>query len=156
VSASERKVICQNRRARHRYHVEDTIEAGIVLAGPEVKSLRAGQANLSDGYARIRRGEAWLANVHIAPYPQASGVELDPDRERKLLLHRREIDKLGGKLREKGLTLVPLELYFSDGRVKVKLGLARGKKTYDRRQDIARREAERSMERARKRRGRGR
>ncbi len=152
MSSGERKVICTNRRARHRYRIDETIEAGLVLLGPEVKSLRAGSANLSDSYARIRNGELYLAKVHIAPYRQAGPENPDPDRERKLLLHRRQIDRLAGKVREKGLTLIPLELYFSNGRAKVTLALARGKRMVDRRRDITKREVERRLKRVLKRR----
>ena len=126
------------------------------LRGPEVKSLRAGQASLSDGYARIDRGEVFLANVHIAPYEPATRENPEPERERKLLLHRREIDRLSGKVRERGLTLVPLEIYFRDGKAKVMLALARGKRMYDRRQEIVRRETERQLQRVRKRSRQGR
>ena len=118
-----------------------------MLLGPEVKSLRAGRANLSDSYATIRRGEAWLLNAHISPYEQASRANPDPRRERKLLLHRSEISRLQGRVVEKGLTLVPLELYFKDGRAKVQLGLARGKRQHDKRESIRRREQDREMQR---------
>ncbi|MEE8556467.1 MAG: SsrA-binding protein SmpB [Myxococcota bacterium] len=150
MSESSRKLICSNRKARHRYHIEETVEAGISLLGPEVKSLRAGGAALTDGYARIRRGEIFLCSVHIAPYEEASRENAEPTRDRKLLLHRREIDRLSGKVRERGFTLIPLDLYFRDGRAKVTLALARGKRTVDRRHEIARRDAERQMDRARK------
>jgi SsrA-binding protein len=156
VSDSTRKVVCSNRKARHRFHIEETIEAGIELRGPEVKSLRGGGATLTDSYARVKRGEVFLSKVHIAPYEQASRENPDPERDRKLLLHRREIDRLNGKVRERGLTLIPLEIYFKDGKAKVTLALARGKRTYDRRQEIVRREAERQMERVRKRSRQGR
>jgi SsrA-binding protein len=155
-SEAPRKVVCTNRKARHRYRIEETIEAGIELRGPEVKSLRAGQASLSDSYARIRRGEVFLVKTHIAPYAQATRENPAPERERRLLLHRREIDRLEGKVRERGLTLVPLEIYFKAGRAKVSLALARGKRVIDRREDIARREAERRILRATRRRSRGR
>ena len=151
MSESGRKVVCSNRKARHRFHIEETIEAGIALRGPEVKSLRAGRANLKDGYARLHRGEIFLMNVHISPYEEASRENPDPERERKLLLHRREIDRLTGKVRERGFTLIPLEIYFREGKAKVKLALARGKRTYDRRQEITRRETERQLQRVRKR-----
>ncbi len=144
----ERKVIASNRRARHDYEILDTVEAGIVLLGPEVKSLRAGRANLADGYATIRGREIFLLNVHISPYPQAGRENPDPRRERKLLLHRAEIARLSGKVVERGLTLVPLSLYFRDGRVKVELGLARGKRRFDKREAIRRREEEREVQRA--------
>jgi SsrA-binding protein len=145
----ERKSICSNRRARHDYAIEETVEAGIALTGPEVKSLRLGGAQLKDSYARIQRGEVFLVKAHIAPYVQANRWNLDPERERKLLLHRREIDRLEGRVRERGLTLIPLELYWKDGRAKVALALARGKKSYDKRADIARREADVRIRRAR-------
>lgn len=151
MSDSDRKTVCKNRKARHRFHLEETIEAGIELRGPEVKSLREGRASLSDGYARLQRGEIFLSNVHIAPYEQASRENPDPDRDRKLLLHRREIDRLSGKVRERGFTLVPLEIYFRGGKAKVKIALARGKRTYDRRQEITKRETERQLQRVRKR-----
>ena len=145
-----RKLITQNRRARHDYEILDTVEAGLVLLGPEVKSLRDGRANLSDAYAAIRGAEAWLVNVHISPYAQAARDNPDPRRERKLLLHRAEIARLAGKVAERGFTLVPLSLYFKEGRAKVELALARGKKRHDKRESIQRREQEREMERARR------
>jgi len=144
--------IATNRRARHAYEVLDTFEAGIQLRGPEVKSLRAGQANLTDGFAFVRGGEMFLRGVHISPYAQASRDNVDPDRERKLLLHRQEIEKLAGKVAERGLTLVPLSLYWKEGRAKVELGLVRGRKTIDRREVVKKREHEREMDRARRRR----
>jgi SsrA-binding protein len=149
-----RKVIAQNRRARFDYHVEDTYEAGLVLTGTEVKSLRAGQASIVDGYALVRDGEAWLMGVHIPEYIQGTWTNHEPRRPRKLLLHRREISRLIGKTQEKGLTLVPLSLYFKDGRAKVEIALARGKRAYDKRQHIAKREAGREMDRALRHRGR--
>ena len=152
--AAGRKLITQNRRARHDYEILDTVEAGLVLLGPEVKSLREGRANLSDAYAAIRGSEAWLVNAHISPYAQAARENPDPRRERKLLLHRREIARLAGQVSERGLTLVPLSMYFKAGRAKVELGLARGKRSYDKRETIRRREQEREIERA-MRRGRG-
>jgi SsrA-binding protein len=150
----EGKLIAENRRARHDYELLERVEAGLALTGTEVKSLRQGKATLQRGYAEIRGGEPWLVGVHIAPYEQASIGAPDPDRERKLLLHRGEIDSLESKLREKGLTLVPTRLYFKEGRVKIELALARGKATVDKRRDIAKREAAREMERAFKRRDR--
>ncbi len=147
----ERKVICTNRRARHRYQIEETVEAGIALVGPEVKSLRAGGASLVDSYARIRNGEMFLAKAHFAPYKEANRENPEPTRERKLLLHRREIDRLDGKIRERGFTLIPLEIYFTRGKAKVMIALARGKRTYDRRQEIAKRESDRELQRLRKR-----
>ncbi len=152
--ADGRKVIATNRRARHEYEILDTVEAGLVLLGPEVKSLRAGRANLSDAYATFRGGEAFLVNLHISPYTQAGRENPDPRRERKLLLHRSEIARLAGRVAERGLTVVPLSLYFRDGRAKVELGLARGKRTVDRRETIRRREQEREMRRVLRGRGR--
>jgi SsrA-binding protein len=142
------KIIADNRRARHEYHLLERIEAGLVLTGTEVKSLRDGRASLAQAYAEVRDGELWLVGLHISPYEQGSVGAHDPDRPRKLLAHRREIDWLYGKVREKGLTLVPTRLYFRDGRVKVELAVARGKELRDKRRDIAKREADRQMERA--------
>ena len=142
------KVITQNRRARHDYEILDTFEAGLVLEGSEVKSLRDGQANLKDSFAQIRDGEAWLVGAYIAPYSFSRGGGHDPERSRKLLLHRREIDRIGGQLAEKGLTLVPLRMYFKEGVAKVELGLGRGKRAYDKRQSIKEREEKREMDRA--------
>ena len=153
---AERQVVASNRRARHDYAILDTFEAGIALLGPEVKSLRNGKANLSDGYAVIRRGEAFLANVHIGPYEKAWRENADPRRERKILLHRAEIRRLAGKLGERGLTLIPLRLYFKHGRAKVELGLCRGKRRYDKRESIRQRETERDLQRALRGRGRSR
>lgn len=149
------QVICTNRKARHLYEILETVEAGLELLGPEVKSLRAGRASLGDAYARIRGGEAWLVGAHISPYEQAGRENPEPTRERKLLLHRREIARLGGKVAERGFTLVPLRLYFKNGRAKVELALARGKRTYDKREAIRRREEDRSLRRV-MRRGRSR
>jgi SsrA-binding protein len=138
-----------NRRARHDYFIDDTVEAGIVLTGSEVKSLRDGRANLTDSYARVIRGEALLINAHISPYDPAHIQNHEPTRSRRLLLHRREIDRLWGQLQQKGLTLVPLRLYFNDkGRAKVELGVGRGKKQYDKRQTTREREAKREAARA--------
>ena len=150
----ERKIIARNRRARFEYEVLEQLEAGIALVGPEVKSLRAGKASLSDAYAIVRRGEVVLLNLHIPPYEPATRENPDPRRERKLLLHRAEIARLTGKVRERGFTLVPLLLYFRGGRAKVELGLVRGKRLYDRRESIRRRENERELARATRRRGR--
>ncbi|HZR53515.1 MAG TPA: SsrA-binding protein SmpB [Streptosporangiaceae bacterium] len=147
-----RKVIARNRRALHEYHIEDTYEAGLVLTGTEVKSLRLGRASLTDGFAQITDGEAWLHNVHIPEYIQGTWTNHTPRRIRKLLLHRSEIDRLVSETQERGLTLVPLELYFKDGNVKVEIALARGKRTYDKRQDLAKRDAAREMDRALRRR----
>lgn len=149
----DRKVIARNRRARHDYHIEDVVEAGIVLTGTEVKSLRAGRASLTDGFAQLSEGELWLMGVHIPEYTLGTWTNHEPRRPRKLLLHRREIDRLASQIAEKGLTLIPLALYFRDGRVKVELGLGRGKRSYDKRQDLARRDAAREVERALRRRG---
>ncbi|HZQ64864.1 MAG TPA: SsrA-binding protein SmpB [Gaiellaceae bacterium] len=148
------KLIAENRRARHDYHLLERFEAGLVLTGTEVKSLRNGGANLQRAYADVRGSEVWLVGSHIAPYEQASVGSHDPDRDRKLLLHRGEIASLIGKVREKGLTLVPTRLYFSDGRAKVELALARGKEQRDKRSDLAKREADRQIERALKHRSR--
>jgi SsrA-binding protein len=142
------KLIVDNRRARHDYQLLERVEAGLVLTGTEVKSLRDGRASLQQAYGEVRDGEAWLVGAHISVYDQGNIANHDPDRDRKLLLHRREVDSLGGKVRERGLTLVPTRLYFRDGRAKVELALARGKEQRDKRRDIARREAERQMERA--------
>jgi SsrA-binding protein len=151
--AQDHRVIARNRRARHDYHIEDVVEAGLVLAGTEVKSLRAGRASITDGYAQITDGEMWLHGVHIPEYAHGTWTNHEPKRPRKLLLHRKEIDRLQSKVAERGLTIVPLSLYFSGGRVKVELALARGKRTYDRRQDLAQRDAAREVERAHRRRG---
>jgi SsrA-binding protein len=142
------KTVAQNRKARHDYVIEDTVEAGIALTGTEIKSIREGHANLQDAYARVERGEAWLVGAHVAPWAGGNRYNHEPRRDRKLLLHRAQIDQLAGRAKAKGLTLVPLALYFNDrGRAKVQLGLARGKKSYDRRRDIAERDARRDMER---------
>jgi SsrA-binding protein len=141
-------VITVNRKARHDYHIQESFEAGIVLKGSEIKSIRAGKVNLSDAYARPENGELWLYNSHIASYDAASYNTHEPIRPRKLLLHRKEIDILAGKVVQKGLTLVPLKLYIKHGVAKVELGVAKGKKIYDKREAIARRDAAREMERA--------
>jgi SsrA-binding protein len=150
-----RKIIAQNRKARHDYAIIETFEAGLVLTGTEVKSLRKGRASLVDGFATIDDGEVFLRNVHIPEYDQGSWTNHEPRRTRKLLLHRGEILRLIGKTKESGLTLVPLSLYFSEGKAKVELGLARGKKSYDKRQDLARRDADREVRRALGRRAKG-
>lgn len=142
-----RKVIAQNKRARHDYTLEDTFEAGLVLQGTEVKSLREGRASLVDGYASIDGGEAWLFNVHIPEYSQGTWTNHAARRKRKLLLHRKEIDKLAAKTKEGGLTIVPLQLYFKDGRAKIEIALARGKKDWDKRQSLAEQQAKREMAR---------
>jgi SsrA-binding protein len=152
----ERQIVASNRRARHEYEILDTFEAGIALLGPEVKSLRNGKANLTDGYAFIRRGEVFLANVHIGPYEKAWRENVEPRRQRKLLLHRAEIARLEGKVAERGLTLIPLRLYFKSGRAKVELGLCRGKQRHDKRASIRERESERDLQRALRGRGRSR
>jgi SsrA-binding protein len=142
------KLVVDNRRARHDYHLLERFEAGLVLTGTEVKSLRAGRAHLRNAYADVREGEAWLVGAHISEYEQGNVANHDPDRDRKLLLHSREIASLIGKVRERGLTVVPTRLYFKDGRAKVELAVARGKEARDKRRDIARREADRQIERA--------
>lgn len=145
------KILSDNRQARFKYEILETYEAGIELKGTEVKSIRAGKLNLRDGYALIRNGEAWLLNVHISPFEQASQYfNHDPRRTRKLLLHRQEIRKLIGKIEQKGLTLVPLKVYLKRGWVKVAIGLAKGKKLYDKREDLKRQDDKRAMERAMK------
>ena len=150
-----RKLIATNRKARHDYAVLDTYEAGVMLTGTEVKSLRLGRASLLDGFATIDDGEIFLRNVHIPEYEQGSWTNHEPRRTRKLLLHKDEIVRLIGKTKESGLTLVPLSLYFSAGKVKVELALARGKRSYDKRQDLARRDADREVARALGRRTKG-
>jgi SsrA-binding protein len=142
------KTISLNRRARHEFSIDDTIEAGIALTGTEIKSIRAGKVSLSDAYARIERGEAWLVGAHIAPWESGNRFNHEPKRDRKLLLHRSQIDMLVGRTKAKGLTLVPLRLYISDrGKAKLELGLGKGKQLYDRRRDIAARDAKRDLER---------
>jgi SsrA-binding protein len=143
------QVAIRNRRARYDYHVLDSFECGIVLAGSEVKSIRAGHANLQDGYARVENGEVWLHGMHISPYEFSPG-DLEPVRPRKLLLHRKQIDELTRATQEKGVTLVPLRVYFKDGRAKVELAVAKGKRSYDKRRAIAERDAKRETERAMK------
>lgn len=156
MAGDETKVICENRRARFRYHLDETFEAGLVLQGSEVKSLRSGKAHLNDAYGRLQRGELFLVKAHIAPYEQANRENHEPERERKLLLHRREIDRISGKVRERGYTLVPTRLYFKGGRAKVEMALARGKKHHDKRQALAERESKRQLERVMKRKRQGR
>jgi SsrA-binding protein len=150
------KYIASNRKAYHDYSIEDTWEAGIVLTGTEVKALRAGRASLIDGFAEVEGGEVWMIGVHIAEYSQGTWTNHSPRRRRKLLLHRSEIDRIERKISEKGFTLVPLSLYFKDGRAKVEIGLARGKRQYDKRQTLAAKDARRDMERAIGRRAKGR
>ncbi len=142
------KVIVSNRKARHDYAILDTYECGLVLVGTEVKSLREGKASLADAFATVDDGEVWLRNVHIPEYTQGTWTNHMPRRTRKLLLHRREIEKLIGKTKESGLSLVPLSMYFKDGKVKVEIALAKGKKAYDKRQTLAKRDADRDISKA--------
>lgn len=146
--AEERRVIATNRKARREYRVLDTWEAGMVLGGPEVKSMRAGKVSFKDAYARIERGEVWLHNLHISPYDSANRWNQDPERPRKLLLHEHEIRKLKGAVEERGLTLIPLDLYFSRGYAKATLALAKGKQIHDKRETLRRRTQERETRRA--------
>jgi SsrA-binding protein len=148
------KLIAENRKARHEYHLLERFEAGLALTGSEVKSLRDGRAQLQRAYGDIRDGEVWLVGAHISTYDQAGVQNHDPDRDRKLLLHRREIDNLTGKVQERGFTLVPTKLYFKDGRAKVELAVAKGKDVRDRRREISKRESDRQIERALKQRSR--
>jgi SsrA-binding protein len=150
-----RKVVASNRKARHDYAILDTYEAGVALTGTEVKSLRAGRASLVDAFAQVSNGEVFLYGMHIAEYAQGTWTNHEPRRTRKLLLKRLEIDRLVGKVQESGLTLVPLSVYFSDGWAKVEIGLARGKRSYDKRQDLAKRDADREITRAMGRRSKG-
>jgi SsrA-binding protein len=147
-SETGRKVLARNKKALHEYHVLESWEAGLVLRGPEVKSIRGGRASLAEAYARVDNGEVWLHGMHISPYDPASRENTDPLRPRKLLLHRAQIRKLIGAVHEKGLTLVPLDLYLHNGHVKLTLALARGKKLHDKREDLKRRDAEREMQRS--------
>ncbi|RZS90046.1 SsrA-binding protein [Motilibacter rhizosphaerae] len=148
VKEQGRKLIAQNKKARHDYALEDTFEAGLVLTGTEVKALRAGRASLVDGFAEIRDGEAWLLNVHIPEYSQGTWTNHAPRRPRKLLLHKLEIVKLIGKTKESGITIVPLSLYFKDGKAKVEIALARGKRAYDKRQTLMEKQSKREADRA--------
>ncbi|MBI5029449.1 MAG: SsrA-binding protein SmpB [Chloroflexi bacterium] len=150
----ESKTLATNRKAFHDYSIEETYEAGIALTGTEIKSVRAGSVNLRDSYAQVRNGELWLMNVHVAPYEPASRQNVDPYRDRKLLMHRKEILRLASRAQEKGLTLIPLKMYLKKNRAKMEIGLARGKKLYDKRDAIAKRETEREIQRATKARGR--
>jgi SsrA-binding protein len=143
-----RKLVAQNKKARHDYHIEDTYEAGLVLTGTEVKSLREGRASLVDGFAEVHEHEMWLHGVHIPEYTQGTWTNHAARRKRKLLLNRHEIDKIESRVNEKGLTVVPLSLYFKDGRAKVEIALAKGKKTWDKRQALAERQAQRETEQA--------
>jgi SsrA-binding protein len=148
VTAAGDRTVATNRRARFDFHIEERLEAGIVLTGTEVKSLRQGRASLSESFARVQGGEVWLENMHIPPYEQGSTRQHDPRRTRKLLLHRKEIERLVGKTAERGLTLVPVRVYFKHGLAKVELGLGRGRRAYEKRQAIAEREHRREIERA--------
>jgi len=141
------KVVAENRKARHDYFVEEKLEAGIILTGTEIKSIRAGRVNLKDSYAEISGGEVWLNQMHISPYEQGNRFNHEPLRKRKLLLNRSEIAKLTGKVQQQGMTLIPLKIYLKRGLAKIELGLCKGKKNYDKRQDIAKRDAKREMER---------
>jgi SsrA-binding protein len=155
VKEAGRKVVVSNRKARHDYAIIDTYEAGMVLMGTEVKSLRLGRASLTDAFATVDDGEVFLRNMYIPEYTMGSWTNHEPRRTRKLLLHREEIERLIGKTREGGLTLVPLQVYFSSGKVKVEIALAKGKKSYDKRQDLAKRDAQREVARAVGRRAKG-
>ena len=148
VKESGRKLITVNRRVRHDYAISDTYECGLVLTGTEVKSLRAGKANLADAYAEVRDSEVWLVNAFIPEYDQGTWTNHEPRRTRKLLLHGHEISRLIGKTKQSGLTLVPMQMYFSDGKAKVEIGLGKGKKAYDKRQDLAEKQAKREADRA--------
>ncbi len=147
-SESGTKVVARNRKARHEFEILETFEAGIELKGPEVKSLRGGNVSFQDAHARVQRGELWLHSVHISPYEQANRFNVDPVRARRLLLHKHEIRRLVGKIKERGLTIVPLEIYFLRGYAKVALALARGKKLYDKREDLKRRQQDLDARRA--------
>lgn len=143
------KLIANNKKARFEYHIEDTFEAGIVLTGTEIKSIRAGKANIKESYAKIIKGEVFIIGMHISPYEQGNIFNVDPLRDRKLLLHRKQINKLSSELSQQGMALLPLKLYINDnGRAKLELGLGRGKKLYDKRKDIAKKDADRRMKRA--------
>jgi SsrA-binding protein len=144
------KLICQNRKAFHNYFIEETVQAGVSLLGSEVKSLREGKVNLGDSYGDIKKEEVFLVDAHISPYPQANRLNHNPLRTRKLLLHKKEIKRLIGKVEQRGYTLIPLKLYFVDGRVKVDLALAKGKKLFDKRETLKKKTMEREMERGRK------
>jgi SsrA-binding protein len=142
------KLVCQNKKARYDYFIDEVLEAGLVLLGPEVKSLREGRASLVDSYARVKKGEVFLYNMHITPYPYAHHLRLDPVRTRKLLLNKREIRRLIGKTVEKGYTLIPTKVYFTKGRAKIEIALAKGKRKYDKRQALKEKELKRDMEEA--------
>lgn len=145
------RIICQNKKALHDFEIIETLEAGMVLVGSEVKSLREGRANLKDSYARVKKGEVFLYGLHISPYTHASYNNHEPERVRKLLLHNYEIKRLTGKTTERGFSLVPLKIYFKDGRIKTELALARGKKLFDKRESLKKKEGARELDRARKR-----
>jgi len=145
-----KKVVCRNKKASHDYFIDEVLEAGMVLIGPEVKSLREGRASLIDGYAKVKNHEVFLHNMHITPYPYANHLDLEPKRTRKLLLNKREIKRLIGKTREKGYALIPLKVYFSGSRAKVEIGLAKGKRKYDKRQSLKEKEMKREIDQARK------
>ena len=145
--AGSQRVVISNRKARHEYSIEDTFDAGIALAGTEVKSIRAGQANIQDAFCKVEDGEVWLYNMHVNPFEHGSHWNMEPRRKRKLLLHRWEIDKIRGWMEQKGLALIPLKLYFQRGFAKIEIGMGRGKKLYDRREDIAKRDIERERQR---------
>ena len=147
MASDEIKVIAQNKKARHDYFIEQTMESGVVLSGTEVKSIRLGKVNLKDSYAAIKNGELFIVGMHVSPYEKGNIYNKDPERERKLLLHKHEINRLTGLIQQKGLTLVPLKLYFKRGKVKIELGVAKGKKIYDKRNDIAERDAKREIDR---------
>ena len=147
MASKDIKIVSRNRKARHDYTITDTIEAGLVLMGSEIKSIRAGRANIAEGYVQLRDGEMWLLGVHISPYEQASRFGHEPLRPRKLLLHRREISQLARQIREKGITLVPLQVHLKNGRAKVELGVARGKKQYDKREALRKKDIGRQIER---------
>ncbi|MGE5405806.1 MAG: SsrA-binding protein SmpB [Candidatus Saccharibacteria bacterium] len=146
-SKKQNSTVVENRKARYEYHIDDTMEAGLVLHGTEVKSLRAGKGNLQDAYAEVKNGEVWVNNFHISPYEQGNIFNHEPKRPKKLLLHSKEIDRLYGLSSQKGYTLIPLKIYFKHGRAKLLLGVARGKKLHDKREDIAARDAKREMDR---------
>ncbi|MBU9722214.1 MULTISPECIES: SsrA-binding protein SmpB [Bacillaceae] len=146
--ATEGKLIAQNKKARHDYHIEETYEAGMVLTGTEIKSLRGGRGNLKDSFARVSNGEVWLHNMHISPYEQGNRYNHDPVRTRKLLMHKKQINQLIGLTREKGYTLVPLKIYIKNGFAKALLGLGKGKKKYDKREDLKKKDANREIQRA--------
>jgi len=147
MSKEAKKTIAQNKKARHDYFIEQTFEAGIVLSGTEVKSIRQGKVTIKDSYAIIKDGEVFIIGMHVSPYEQGNIFNKDPLRDRKLLLHRYEINKLIGSIQQKGMSLVPIELYFRNGKVKLELGLGKGKKLYDKREDIAKRDAMREIDR---------